>query len=124
MAVSRAAVLQSLVLDDSLRQYQSAAVNSVQSLASSFTGIAHALQKQKVQATYAEQTFTKQINETMSMVNSHDLQIIDLKQHVDHTIEKWNKKVTLRIVFECTFSTCYSVYILQLLFLLAYLLHS
>lgn len=38
MAISRAAILQSLVLDDTLRQFQSSAVNTVQDLASTFTG--------------------------------------------------------------------------------------
>ncbi len=79
MSISRAAVLQSLVLDESLRQYQSAAVNTVQNLASTFTGIAHALQKQKVQSTNVEQNVQKQLNTLAISMNEHASTIEEIK---------------------------------------------
>jgi septation ring formation regulator EzrA len=79
MAVSRAAVLQSLVLDESLRQYQAAAVNTVQNLASAFTGVAHALQKQKVQTSHVEGAIQKQINAMALTINEQAAVIEDLR---------------------------------------------
>jgi len=83
MAVSRAAVLQSLVLDESLRQYQAAAVNTVQNLASAFTGIAHAMQKQKVQTSHVEGAIQKQINAMALTINEQAAVIEDLRASQD-----------------------------------------
>lgn len=80
MATSRAAALQSLVLDESLRQYQSAAVSSVQNLASTFTNIAHALQKDKAQSAQHSQTVQRQLATLATTINEHAHMIEELRQ--------------------------------------------
>ena len=87
--MSRAAVLQSLVVDESLRQYQTSAINTVQNMASTFTNIAHALQKQKVESTQFEQTLQKQINALIMTINEQASVIEDLKATQDSWSERF-----------------------------------
>eukprot|EP00462_Mataza_sp_D1_P017793 CAMPEP_0175152086 /NCGR_PEP_ID=MMETSP0087-20121206/18900_1 /TAXON_ID=136419 /ORGANISM="Unknown Unknown, Strain D1" /LENGTH=235 /DNA_ID=CAMNT_0016438443 /DNA_START=75 /DNA_END=782 /DNA_ORIENTATION=+ len=92
-SVAKSEVLKNLVLEDTLRTYQQAAISTVENMASSFTAVAQALQKNQTHAKFVESSFQEKLNEAMGNINTNNHTIKELQSEVEQMENRLSQKM-------------------------------